>query len=111
MTDQSQIQKTGPSNSNMTPGFREELDGIINDMNNPDADADFTPYVFESTYVNMEFVIPRYGDGPDFAKVTMRLRDKDGLPIGRSNNNPILDTRMYEVEYKDGQKNCWRPMQ
>ena len=32
------------------------------------------------------------------------MRDKDGLPIGRSNNNPILDTRMYEVEYQDGHK-------
>jgi hypothetical protein len=29
---------------------------------------------------------------------------RDGLPIGRANNNPILDTRMYEVEYPDGHK-------
>jgi hypothetical protein len=26
------------------------------------------------------------------------------LPIGRANNNPILDTRMYKVEYPDGHK-------
>jgi hypothetical protein len=32
------------------------------------------------------------------------LKGKDGLPIGRANNNPILDTRMYEVEYPNGQK-------
>jgi hypothetical protein len=32
------------------------------------------------------------------------LRDKDGLPIGRANNNPMLDTRMYQVEYSDGHK-------
>ena len=36
--------------------------------------------------------------------MTKLLRDKDGLPIGRAHNNPILYTRMYEVEYKDGQK-------
>jgi hypothetical protein len=36
--------------------------------------------------------------------VTKRLRDKDGLPIGVADNNPILDTRMYDVEYPDGHK-------
>ena len=68
-----------------------------------EADADFTPYVFDDTYLNMWLAIPRYGDGPDFAKVTNRLRDKDGIPIVISHNNPILDTRMFKVEYKDGQ--------
>jgi hypothetical protein len=32
------------------------------------------------------------------------LRDHNGLPIGKANNNLILDTRMYEVEYPDGHK-------
>ena len=70
----------------------------------PEANANFTPDVFDDTYLNLELVIPRYGDGPDFAKLTNCLRGKDGLPIGRSHNNPILDTRIYEVEYKDGHK-------
>ena len=26
------------------------------------------------------------------------------LEIGKANNNPILDTIMYELEYKDGHK-------
>jgi hypothetical protein len=52
----------------------------------------------------MELAVPRDGDGPEFARVTKRLRDKDGLPIGKANNNPILDTRMHEVEYPDGHK-------
>jgi hypothetical protein len=26
------------------------------------------------------------------------LSDKDGLPIGTANNNPIMDTRLYEVD-------------
>jgi hypothetical protein len=52
----------------------------------------------------MELAIPRDSDGPKFARVTKRLKDKDGLPIGRANNNPILDTRMYEVEYPDRHK-------
>ena len=43
----------------------------------------------------MELERPRYGDGPDFSKVTNCLRDKDGLPIGISHNNPIMDTKIY----------------
>ena len=63
----------------------------------PEADADFTPYVFEDTYLNMYMEIPIYGVEPEFAKVTKRLRDKDGLTIGRARNNPILNTIMCEV--------------
>ena len=49
-------------------------------------------------YLNMELAIPRYGYEPEISKVTKRLRDKDGLLIGRDRNNPILDTIMYEEE-------------
>ena len=51
----------------------------------------------------MELALPR-GDNPNpqYAKVTKRLRDADGIPIRTANENPILDSRMYEVEYQDG---------
>ena len=32
------------------------------------------------------------------------MKDKEGRPIGIASDNPILDTRMYEVEYADGYK-------
>jgi hypothetical protein len=32
------------------------------------------------------------------------LKDKHGLPTGRANNNTILPTRMYEVDYPDKHK-------
>ena len=32
------------------------------------------------------------------------MKDANGLPIGLANENPILDTRMYEVEYLDGEQ-------
>ena len=48
--------------------------------------------------------LPRDSKGPEFARVTKRLRDANGLPIGTANENPIFDTRMYEVEYADGHK-------
>ena len=52
----------------------------------------------------MEVALPRDSEGPEFSRFTKRLRDANGLPIGTSNNNPILDTRMYEVEYADVHK-------
>jgi hypothetical protein len=36
------------------------------------------------------------------AKVTTRKQDADGNPIGKSHSNPILDSRLYEVEFPDG---------
>ena len=86
------------------PDFQEEFDNIVNDPNIPEADDTFTPDTYDDTYVNMELALQRDGDGPEFAKVTKRLKDKDGLPIGTANDNPILDTRLYEVEYQDGYK-------
>lgn len=83
--------------------FREEFDRVFNNLNIPEAD-DFTPEVLEDTYVNMEIALPRDEGGPQYAKVTKRLRDANGIPIGTANDNPILDTRIYEVEYLDGHR-------
>ena len=52
----------------------------------------------------MEIAIDRHDDGPKSAKVTKRLKDKDGLTIGIVYQNPVLDTRMDKVEYADGYK-------
>ena len=84
--------------------FQKEFDFVVSNENVAEADADFSPDVYDDTYLNMELAVPRDGDGPDFARVTKRLRDANGLPIGLANDNPILDTRMYEVEYLDGHK-------
>ena len=84
--------------------FQEEFGRVIDDKNLPEADALFTPDVFDDTYVNMELALPRSGGEVEFARVTKRLRDKDGLPIGTVHDNPILDSRIYEVEFPDGHK-------
>ena len=39
------------------------------------------------------------GNTPELACVTKRFCDDDGNPIGTAHENPILDTRMYELEY------------
>ncbi len=35
-------------------------------------------------------------------RVTSRKRNADGLPAGLANDNPILDTREYVVQFDDG---------
>ena len=83
--------------------FREEFERVFNSDDVMEAD-DVTPDTLDDTYLNMELALPRDGDGPEFARVTKRLRDKDGIPIGTANDNPILDSRIYEVEYLDGHR-------
>jgi hypothetical protein len=34
--------------------------------------------------------------------VTAHKRDWDGSPVGRANDNPILDTRSYNGDFDDG---------
>ena len=68
------------------------------------ADTNLTPYLFGDTYFKMELAISKNGDGPEFSKVTKCLRCKDSITIGRCYNSPIMDTRMYELQYKDGHK-------
>ena len=56
-------------------------------------------------YLNMELALPQ-GDSlePRMARVTKRLKDANDIPIGTADDNPLLDTRMYEVEYLDGER-------
>jgi hypothetical protein len=76
----------------------------VNNPGIPEANKDFTPDMFSNTCLNTEVAVPRDSDGPKFTQATKRLKDKDRLPIGKANNNPILDTRMYEVEYRNWHK-------
>ena len=85
------------------PEFNEEFNRLFSDPNGPEADR-YTPEVLEDTYLNMELALPKDGDEPQFARVTKRLRDAHGLPIGMAHDNPLLDSRIYEVEYADGHK-------
>jgi hypothetical protein len=81
----------------------QEFDKFISDPSVPEADKVFTIDVFDETYLGVKLAIPtRDGDGPQYARVTKRLRDKDGLPT--ASDNPILQKRMFEVEYPDGHK-------
>ena len=84
--------------------FIEEFGRTINDPALQEADQEFTPDAYDDTYLNMELALPRNGAEVQFGRVVKRLRDKDGLPIGTAHDNPILDTRIYEVEFQDGHR-------
>ena len=84
--------------------FVEEFHKVIQDPRLPDADDEFTPEIRDDTYLNMELALPRAGGEVEFGRVVKRLRDKDGLPIGTANDNPILDSRLYEIEFSDGHR-------
>ena len=84
--------------------FQEEFNKIFSDNNIKEADATFTPEVFDNTYLNMELCLPRDGGDTTFACVRKPLKDTNGLPIGTSYKNSILDARVYEVEYADRNK-------
>ena len=50
----------------------------------------------------MELTLDGGGEKPEYARVKKRLKDNQGRPIRIASENPILGTRMYEVEHQDG---------
>ena len=53
-------------------------------------------------YIGAHVLLPDSQGVEVLCKVKGRKRNSDGTPIGRSNPNPILDTRIFEVEHPDG---------
>ena len=85
--------------------FFEELRSVVSNSKIKEADEEFTPDTYDDRYLNMELAVPMADNpNPQYARVMKRLRDADGVPIRTANENPILDSRMYEVEYQDSTK-------
>jgi hypothetical protein len=84
------------------PDFRKELFRAYEDDGIKEADDESSPEISDVQFLNMELALPRDDEGPEFARVTKRLRDDNGNPVGRASNNLITDTRVFEVEYADG---------
>jgi hypothetical protein len=74
--------------------FVQEFGRTINDPSIMKADQALTPDLFDDTYLKMELALPRDGGEVQFGRIVKRMRDKDVLPIGTANDNPILDTRL-----------------
>jgi hypothetical protein len=63
-------------------------------------DAEVTPEIGDN-YLSAELMLPKGGVLVK-GHVTARKRDQDGNPVGHANDNPILDTRSYIVNFDDG---------
>jgi hypothetical protein len=63
----------------------------------PEVDKDFTRDVFDDTHLNMDLAITKSVNGPENAKVTRCLRDKNGLP------------RHWKIKTRSWTRECMRP--
>jgi hypothetical protein len=54
-------------------------------------------------FLNAEAYLP-HGDRQGIAKVIGRNRNADGNLIGRKRQNPILDSRIFIIEFPDGEQ-------
>jgi len=73
---------------------------IDHELQMPEAD-EWDPEAFDK-YIAAEVRLPKNGE-EILGKVIARKRDHDGNPIGKAHNNPILDTRLYQVIFPDGE--------
>jgi len=62
-------------------------------------DADPDTY---DQYVGAEVILP-HGSELKSGKVVGRRKTAEGQVRGKANKNPILDTRTYDVEFRDGE--------
>ena len=90
--------------NNESPEFIEEYNRVIDNSAVLYAEDELQDEPqMEESYLNMELGIRRNGES-DMINATVKRRavDSDGLPVGQYNDNPLLDSRVYEVEYSDG---------
>ena len=80
--------------------FQKEFSRVFDNTDVIEDDYQFTPDSYDN-YINMEPALDWGGEQPKYARVKKWLKDNQGRPIGIASDNPILDTRMYEVEYQD----------
>ena len=73
-----------------------EFDAVLEESNTEDQED-----VYDS-YIGAEVLLPDRDGAKMMGKVIKRVRGNDGRPIGRHNNNPMMDTTEYEVEMADG---------
>ena len=63
-----------------------------------ECDDEPTPITYDP-YIGAEVVLSK----GNYGTVKSRVKDLEGQPIGKADKNPILDTRVYKVEFSDGE--------
>ena len=90
--------------NDLTPEFEYYADGIEDGFEGtPDEIKEAPPPTSEALYkyVGSRLQFPR-GQILSRGRVLKRAHGNDDNVIGRANENPILDTRAYVVEFEDG---------
>ena len=65
--------------------FQEELSHVVSNDKVAEADNDFSPDVYYDTYLIMELALPKRGKPePQFSCFTKRLRNSNGVSIGKA---------------------------
>ena len=77
-----------------------EYDKVEEELVMPNADM----YDMEGCdgYIASQVLLPK-GDKYQFGKIKSHKKDKQDNPIGHSDSNPTLDTRLYKVEFDNGE--------
>ena len=71
-------------------------DGPSSELPNDDA------YDNHDMIINAEVMLPHNGEHMQAARVVGRSKSSDGTFTGTYNENPILDTRVFDVQFPDG---------
>ena len=85
----------------VTPKYEEYEDWQDEELSGAPDDLPPTPDFADDIYKNVKISVPRGGVMCP-GKVTKRVTDSDGNPLGREHELPPLDTRRYVVEFEDG---------
>jgi len=85
--------------------LKELFMNIINDTGVPDEDESQIDFDTNDAHISMEIGLPR-GPGGDIQRTVVKRRaiGEDGKPLGVASSIPLTDTRLYEVEFLDGDK-------
>jgi hypothetical protein len=107
-------------NSALSDKLKAPIAGISIPDNEVDDDDPFVPYEADDVepfnmpeadtmseeaygkYINAQLMIPVASGIRRKATVKKRVCDDDGNYVGRANNDPVLDTALYEIEFEDG---------
>ena len=85
------------------PAFVNDFINVIDYDAVPHADDYETELLEQDNHTNIEIGLPWGPDGElHHARVKQRAVDVDGNPLGVASNNPITDTRLYDIEFLDG---------
>ena len=86
--------------------FIAEFNRVIQDKDLKEVE-DITPddpeFGTHDPYLNMELALrPNEEEAAHYARVKRRSVDNEGKPLGIPSNNPLTDSRKYDVEFLDG---------